>query len=282
MASKTRRKKRNPTRCPLSRSARKMYKKLSDAAGATGNQTYAGRVSEIWYAKPDGAVNFRMGYDWLQEHEGNTYEMGGTVSIPTGSTLHRTHRQLGTIGERDLDEIYHLMQGESWSPRGEARDLIKSKGLRHTTMSVGDIIQQGNKVWMVDRLGFVELKPGKKSNPRKKNPTKSMDQAQLLKKFDSLKYGEKVWVAVQQWGYEYKGHPKYREFKVGRKSTSQKYKYEKITLLTPSGKKSKFNLWKRRTFYPHGEFGITSSVSLGHLADGHIDALFGIRKTKPT
>lgn len=30
------------------------------------------------------------------------------------------------------------MQGEIWSPNGEANELIRSKGLFHTSMSVGD------------------------------------------------------------------------------------------------------------------------------------------------
>jgi len=39
-----------------------------------------------------------------------------------------------------LDDVYSKMQGERWSPRGEARPLIKALGLSHTSMSVGDVI----------------------------------------------------------------------------------------------------------------------------------------------
>lgn len=37
------------------------------------------------------------------------------------------------------DDVFMKMQGENWSPKGEARDLIRALGLRHTSMSVGDI-----------------------------------------------------------------------------------------------------------------------------------------------
>lgn len=46
-----------------------------------------------------------------------------------------------------LDEIWKLMQGEVWSPEGEARELIELLGLKHTSMSVGDLIE--------DHLGII-------------------------------------------------------------------------------------------------------------------------------
>ena len=33
------------------------------------------------------------------------------------------------------------MQGENWSPRGEARPLIARLGLGHTSLSLGDVVQ---------------------------------------------------------------------------------------------------------------------------------------------
>jgi hypothetical protein len=48
------------------------------------------------------------------------------------------------------------MQGEVWSPNGEARELILSKGLEHTSMTVGDVIRshQTGEHWMVGQFGF--------------------------------------------------------------------------------------------------------------------------------
>jgi hypothetical protein len=59
----------------------------------------------------------------------------------------------------NLEDVWMSMQkGEHWSPNGEARELIKSKGLKHTSMSVGDIfISPETIVYMVDMLGFKQL-----------------------------------------------------------------------------------------------------------------------------
>ncbi len=77
--------------------------------------------------------------------------------IPTKATLNKSHVLLGKIKSTDLDKIFIMLQGESWSPEGEARSLIKSKGLDHTSMSVGDVIVIGNKAYFVDNIGFEEL-----------------------------------------------------------------------------------------------------------------------------
>jgi hypothetical protein len=52
----------------------------------------------------------------------------------------KTHTFLRFLEAKDLDNVFYKMQGEVWSPNGEARDLIRSCGLRHTSMSVGDLI----------------------------------------------------------------------------------------------------------------------------------------------
>ena len=54
------------------------------------------------------------------------------------------------------------MQAEHWSPNGEAKNLIREKGLNHTSMSVGDTIVKNGVVYMVDMLGFYDLTNGKK------------------------------------------------------------------------------------------------------------------------
>jgi hypothetical protein len=67
----------------------------------------------------------------------------------------------------DLEEVFFLMQGEQWSPNGEARELIELLGLRHTSMSVGDLIhridyplrENKNSEWFaVADMGFKPVK----------------------------------------------------------------------------------------------------------------------------
>jgi len=40
----------------------------------------------------------------------------------------------------NLEDIFEKMQGEHWSPNGEARPFIESLDLDHTSMSVGDCV----------------------------------------------------------------------------------------------------------------------------------------------
>jgi hypothetical protein len=78
--------------------------------------------------------------------------------MPTKHTLNNTHILLGKIKETNLDKIYSMMQGENWSPEGEARGLIRSKGLMHTSMSMGDIIVVNGVLNIVDSIGFRKIK----------------------------------------------------------------------------------------------------------------------------
>lgn len=79
---------------------------------------------EIWYAKnPDFTAH-------------DTFVLSGEK---------QTHIQLGTIRWHPLwSKTFQHMQGEVWSPKGEANELIKKLGLKHTSMSVGDIIILNN------------------------------------------------------------------------------------------------------------------------------------------
>ena len=77
---------------------------------------------QVWYMKPEF---FRAG-------------ICGT--LPQANHLIETHVHLKTIEVNSLDTVYHQMQGEVWSPNGEAKALLDSKGLWHTSMSVGDVI----------------------------------------------------------------------------------------------------------------------------------------------
>lgn len=98
------------------------------------NDKYPVGDTTIWYAKD----MFRR----------------GPVDI---TNLTNDYAAVGNIDEDDLDNIYMMMQGEMWSPRGEARELITSLGVDHTSMSVGDIIQVGNDFYMVAGVGFDKL-----------------------------------------------------------------------------------------------------------------------------
>jgi len=74
-------------------------------------------------------------------------------------SIELTHTYLGFIRAEDLDEVFYRMQGDYWSPAGEARNLIKGLGLKHTSMSIGDVIWDiaEDKYHVVAQSGFTTI-----------------------------------------------------------------------------------------------------------------------------
>lgn len=99
----------------------------------------------IFYVKPA----FHREYNFRREG------MSGWMK----EMLEETHENLGWIDAEDHTKIFHKMQGFNWSPNGEARNIIESKGLHHTSMSVGDVIVhlESSSMWMIAPIEFREL-----------------------------------------------------------------------------------------------------------------------------
>jgi hypothetical protein len=97
----------------------------------------------IWYMRPH----------WFAE--------GIFGAAPDIAALERTHVRLKTLAmpaTATLDDVHSAMQGENWSPNGEARELIASLDLTHTSMSTGDVIvDEAGVAHMVESLGFKNL-----------------------------------------------------------------------------------------------------------------------------
>lgn len=56
-------------------------------------------------------------------------------------TLTFSHRFAKRVEASSLGEAYGQMQGEVWSPNGEARPRLKGLDLGHTSLSVGDVVE---------------------------------------------------------------------------------------------------------------------------------------------
>jgi len=74
-----------------------------------------------------------------------TYFASGQLGTPllTIPRLRSSHVRVTTIEAGSRAEAWLKMQGENWSPHGEARAMLRSLGLGHTSMSVGDVLQDG-------------------------------------------------------------------------------------------------------------------------------------------
>jgi len=59
---------------------------------------------------------------------------------------------VGQIQADCLDEVFKNQQSEVWNPKVEREmtDVIKKLGLRHTSMSVGDVAEVNGKYYQVD------------------------------------------------------------------------------------------------------------------------------------
>lgn len=122
------------------------YESLNDAACVS--EKYGPGPVEVWYMRPELFRDLTFGSEFVLRHF--------PESMPDAGCLERTHVLLGRIAA-EPEEVFELMQGEFWSPRGEARSLIERLGLHHTSMSVGDVVRVGSRVFMIDGCGYYEL-----------------------------------------------------------------------------------------------------------------------------
>ncbi|MCG3209301.1 MAG: hypothetical protein FOGNACKC_02922 [Anaerolineae bacterium] len=71
-----------------------------------------------------------------------------------------SHRRVTQLAARSLEDVFHRMQAERWSPQGQARALIRRLHLSHTSLSVGDVVQDSRDNWWVcDMAGWRPLEP---------------------------------------------------------------------------------------------------------------------------
>lgn len=93
------------------------------------------------------------------------FDLQYSKNFPSSSVLNQNYAVVRVfpfmcnLDDVELEQIYSDMQGERWSPNGEARFLIKSLNLQHTSMSVGDVVEDvvQNKFWIVRSCGFDEF-----------------------------------------------------------------------------------------------------------------------------
>ena len=103
---------------------------------------------DVFYMKPEFFRDGILGSQWLEKQG----------KLPKPSALGETHAFVKQTGAKGLEDLFHNMQAEVWSPNGEARPLIEKAGLQHTSMSIGDIAVDANgNAFMVDATGWRKL-----------------------------------------------------------------------------------------------------------------------------
>jgi hypothetical protein len=140
---------------------------LADMRGhqwADLNDVFAAGDLEVWYMSPN---HFRDGICGAKPDRNNLgathIKLGAIAPCPSGpsSSPERAAilKTLGQYSVNELDEVWQKLQGEFWSPNGEARTMLRALGLKHTSMSVGDCFRFANgEVWIVAAVGFELVK----------------------------------------------------------------------------------------------------------------------------
>jgi len=103
------------------------YDTLADA----GEQYRPGKT-QIWYSK-------------------------GTATTFNPRQLDASHAMIGTLAETDPEQVFSLMQSESWDPGNRANDMLAEFGVKHKSMTKGDIIVDGNRFHLVTDSGIKTL-----------------------------------------------------------------------------------------------------------------------------
>lgn len=77
-------------------------------------------------------------------------------NLPTAARLADTHTLVREFEAKDLEDAFWSSQAEVWSPNAEARPLILRLGLKHTSMSVGDVVEivDTGECFVVVSVGF--------------------------------------------------------------------------------------------------------------------------------
>ncbi|GEM_PF-3441048 len=69
------------------------------------------------------------------------------------------YRPVFVVIANGLEDAYWKMQGENWSPHGEAKPLLDLLGVKHTSMMVGDAFYspETGTYYIVEDVGFSEV-----------------------------------------------------------------------------------------------------------------------------
>ena len=94
---------------------------------------------QIWYMKP-------------------SFLRGLVGSSPDPNNLSASHVHLKDIEADNREDAFDRMQAGIWSPNGDALDLIQSKELQRTSMTIGDVlVDETGAVYLVTGIGFSRL-----------------------------------------------------------------------------------------------------------------------------
>ena len=99
-------------------------------------------LAEVWYKRQP---TFRSDPDLRIDNLEATHVHVHNVQV---------NAEAGAWGD-ELGTVYHMMQGEVWSSSLQARQILRRRGVGHTSLSIGDVVIMPNdKVWECTEGGW--------------------------------------------------------------------------------------------------------------------------------
>lgn len=105
---------------------------------------------EIFYAKNKFTRDSMMGLDWLKEYN----------RVPTRLNLEDTHSKVLEFDVLASDfNLEQIFMDLNFNPDkiDTTNFSAEPEGVWHQSMSVGDVVLAGRKMYIVDRIGFEEI-----------------------------------------------------------------------------------------------------------------------------
>lgn len=168
---------RDPQRVP------RAYEALNDAAARAAparaelSTLQAGnRKATLWYFTLEFLQQL---WPLFLQPDGTGLKLWEQALLDRGCTIQSTHIKVGQINypaktakERKdwLKNVFAAMQASKWTPDGEARSFLAERRLTHASMSIGDAIQVGSKLFIAGLAGFVPIKESGRLLPPRAEP----------------------------------------------------------------------------------------------------------------
>jgi len=104
------------------------YRRLSDAG-----EYYQPGKTQVWYRKSQTNTN--------------------KINV---NDLSSTHSMIGTLGETDPEAVFSMMQSESWDTDNAAENMLNQLGVRHSSMTTGDVVVVDKVAHVITNNGIVQ------------------------------------------------------------------------------------------------------------------------------
>jgi len=155
------------------------YEAVSDAASQKAAQkadlsllAAGNKKATLWYFTLEFLQQL---WPLFLQPDGAGLKLWEQALLDRGCTIQSTHIKVGQVNYpcgtntksrgKWLTGVFAAMQASKWTPDGEARSLLAEKRLTHASMSIGDAIQVGRKLYVAGLSGFIRIKEGNRLLP---------------------------------------------------------------------------------------------------------------------